>query len=275
MQWWRVPADGVRRPIAIRAAAPDCAQDGYGGVVRMDGGAVTFKGGTISNAKAVRARPWCPHVPRRHVLHGTHRMLRAGCALWHADRWRARRGARMPRCVLCVGLFVCCTLWSVYSRFFVLGASTHTPITGTQPLRRCALHVPSMRVACCISAIDAPDACCISAIDTPVACCTGDGQPPRSAPPCGAWHSGLHVRCSIGQRAGVAVAERRRDPLGAQRYGGVLSMTSGTALFDAVAISDTAAEVCAGRGGNACRADAHRGEGGGGGPADGVRGRLQ
>ncbi len=46
-------ADGVRRPIAIRAAAPACAQNN-GGVVDMDGGAVMFKGGSISDSKAVR-----------------------------------------------------------------------------------------------------------------------------------------------------------------------------------------------------------------------------
>ena len=34
----------------------ECAQFDGGGVVRMDDGAVTFKGGTISGAVAVRAR---------------------------------------------------------------------------------------------------------------------------------------------------------------------------------------------------------------------------
>ncbi len=33
----------------------DCAQDGSGGVVSMRDGAVTFKGGTITNTKAVGA----------------------------------------------------------------------------------------------------------------------------------------------------------------------------------------------------------------------------
>ena len=50
----RVSADGVRRPIAVGVAALACAQD-FGGVVRMDDGAVTFKGGSISNTTAVRA----------------------------------------------------------------------------------------------------------------------------------------------------------------------------------------------------------------------------
>jgi hypothetical protein len=41
----------------------------------MDGGAVTFKGGTISNTKAVRARPLRWHVPPCHLLRGMHSML--------------------------------------------------------------------------------------------------------------------------------------------------------------------------------------------------------
>jgi hypothetical protein len=44
-------------PIAIGVAAPACAQYNGGGVVSMTDGAVTFKGGNISNAMAVmRAR---------------------------------------------------------------------------------------------------------------------------------------------------------------------------------------------------------------------------
>ncbi len=42
------------RPICGGRGCAGCAQDG--GVVRMDDGAVTFKGGTISGAVAVRAR---------------------------------------------------------------------------------------------------------------------------------------------------------------------------------------------------------------------------
>ncbi len=52
----RVSADGVRRPIAMGVAAPACAQYG-GGVVDMSGGAVTFKGGSISNSKAAVRAP--------------------------------------------------------------------------------------------------------------------------------------------------------------------------------------------------------------------------
>jgi hypothetical protein len=43
-------------PIAIGVAAPACAQFG-GGVVKMDDGAVTFKGGSISNTKATVRAP--------------------------------------------------------------------------------------------------------------------------------------------------------------------------------------------------------------------------
>jgi hypothetical protein len=49
-------------PIAIGVNCAGCAQTG-GGVVFMGDGAVTFKGGTISNSKAVRARPSRSHVP--------------------------------------------------------------------------------------------------------------------------------------------------------------------------------------------------------------------
>jgi hypothetical protein len=51
----RVSADGVRRPIELGVAALAGAQDSDGGVVRMRDGAVTFKGGSISNSTAVRA----------------------------------------------------------------------------------------------------------------------------------------------------------------------------------------------------------------------------
>jgi hypothetical protein len=47
----------------------------------------------------------------------------------------------------------------------------------------------------------------------------------------------------LGEGRAVAAAERRRDALGAQDYGGVLYMAKGTALFDAVAISGTEAAV--------------------------------
>ena len=51
-------ADGERAECGRRGCI-GCAQNG--GVVRMVDGLVTFKGGTISNTKAVRARPSCLH----------------------------------------------------------------------------------------------------------------------------------------------------------------------------------------------------------------------
>ncbi len=60
----RVLSDEVRGPICGGHGCGGCAQDG-GGVVRMDDGAVTFKGGTISNTRAVRARPLWFHIVRR------------------------------------------------------------------------------------------------------------------------------------------------------------------------------------------------------------------
>ncbi len=50
-----MPADGVRGPIAVGVERLACAQGYGGGVVRMEDGAVTFKGGSISNSTAVRA----------------------------------------------------------------------------------------------------------------------------------------------------------------------------------------------------------------------------
>jgi hypothetical protein len=94
--------------IAMERAA-SAVQDG--GVVSMYDGAVTFKGGTISNTKAVRARPLRLHIPHSHVpnihafcciaahdaachvvwalgdtLHARCCTLQcAVCAMWHAD----------------------------------------------------------------------------------------------------------------------------------------------------------------------------------------------
>jgi hypothetical protein len=137
-QWGRVSADGVRGRFARGHDRFGCAQNGRGGVVRMGGGVVTFKGGTISNSKAVRAHQLRWHVPRRMVkcscfLHSACCVVRATswacravrvtrcaravafcntlhvacCALRHADRWRARYVA----CAVChVVYFVWCTL---------------------------------------------------------------------------------------------------------------------------------------------------------------------
>jgi hypothetical protein len=66
-----------------------CAQID-GGVVAMSDGAVTFKGGSISETKAaVRARPLCLRAVVWNV---------ARCGT--ADGWRARCGARMLRRVV-------------------------------------------------------------------------------------------------------------------------------------------------------------------------------
>jgi hypothetical protein len=76
----RVSADGVRGPNALGVAAPACAQDEGGGVVRMDDGAVTFKGGSIANSTAVCA----PSASRASARGGM-----VCCAVRHG-RWMAR-----------------------------------------------------------------------------------------------------------------------------------------------------------------------------------------
>ena len=96
------------------------------------------------------------------------------------------------------------------------------------------------------------------------ACCIGDmlhlasarvasvtRSPPAAKPP---WDAVCAARALLdwakgglcGGRAAVRCARAQGD-------GGVLSMAKGTALFDAVAISDTGAAVRAGRGGDASR----------------------
>ena len=49
-------------PIAIGVAAPACAQSG--GVVSMEDGAVTFRGGLISNTKAAVRAPSASRASR-------------------------------------------------------------------------------------------------------------------------------------------------------------------------------------------------------------------
>jgi hypothetical protein len=81
--------------------------------------------------------------------------------------------------------------------------------------------------------------------------------PQRIAVRCVAWCA-ARLRDSIGLRAGFAVTERRsvRCTRSQTGGGGVLSMVKGTALFDAVAISDTEAQqVRAGWGSDASCAD--------------------
>jgi hypothetical protein len=88
-------------------------------------------------------------------------------------------------------------------------------------LHRCALHVPSTRVADCFIGAQAPTA----------------------HPSCGAFVlvHGCRVRCPIGRRAGFAHRRAVARCARAQSSGGVLAMIKGTALFDTVAISGTAA----------------------------------
>ena len=79
-------------PFAIGVNCAGCAQFfGLGGVVRMDDGAVTFRGGSISNSTAVRA-PSASGASRVVEWH----VARCGTA----DGWRARCGARMLRHVV-------------------------------------------------------------------------------------------------------------------------------------------------------------------------------
>jgi hypothetical protein len=93
----RVSADGVRGRLQLAWQRRLCAvqrrgaQD-VGGVVRMLDGAVTFKGGSISNSKAtVRAPSASCASPRRGMV---------CCAARHGRWMGARRGARMLRRVV-------------------------------------------------------------------------------------------------------------------------------------------------------------------------------
>jgi hypothetical protein len=102
-----------------------CAQNGVGGVVRMGDGAVTFKGGTISNTTAVRARLLCSHVSRvsRRMLQILE--LRAACCARHCvprgghGTQRRRHVVRKPMrgcdtcdacCALRHGRYMACTV---------------------------------------------------------------------------------------------------------------------------------------------------------------------
>jgi hypothetical protein len=87
----RVSAEGVQRPIATGVAAPACAQES-GGVVDMDDGAVTFKGGSIANSTAVRAcaqresrvrAPWYGMLRgAARPMDGAHGAAHACCGEW-------------------------------------------------------------------------------------------------------------------------------------------------------------------------------------------------
>jgi hypothetical protein len=85
----RVSADGVRGRFARGHDRFGCAQNGRGGVVRMGSGVVTFRGGTISNSKAVRAQQLHWHAPRRMVkmlILSSFCMLRGACHVVHMPR---------------------------------------------------------------------------------------------------------------------------------------------------------------------------------------------
>jgi hypothetical protein len=188
-QLGRVSADGVRRPISTGGAALACAQGGSGGVVRMEDGAVLFKGGSISNSTAVRA---CAQRESR-VRAAWYGMLRGaarpmdGAHGARCGEWCAVYGACGRRGACCIGCII-------------IVASMRVASVLRRALPRCALHVASVRVACCIGA-----------------CCTlhvANAQPSRSArscsPLCGVW-------CACAARSGegraVAVTERGRDAL--------------------------------------------------------------
>jgi hypothetical protein len=82
----RVSADGVRGRLRGRGCI-GCVQDDAdygGGVVGMLGGAITFKGGTISSTTAVRASPLRFHVVRRKLQMPA--LYAACCARWCVPR---------------------------------------------------------------------------------------------------------------------------------------------------------------------------------------------
>ncbi len=244
-QLGRVSADGVHRPIALGVAAPAYAQDyGYGGVVRMEDGAVTFKGGSISNSTAVRA---CARRESRVPRAVGWYVARCGTA----DGWRARR---MLRPVVC-GVRRMRPAWSVLCMLHhhccidacCIGASA---------------RVASVRAACCVGAC-----CVLHRRVLHVACCKRAAVPQRTVVQSVVWCL-VRVRCPIGRRPGCcgcrAAARCARAQINGGGGGGVLSMTKGTALFDAVAISGTGAAVRASRAGCAVGA----GVGGRGASAD-------
>jgi hypothetical protein len=138
---------------------------------------------------------------------------------------------------------VCCTLDHAHS----IGASAHVAcctgarcIGSRRVLHRCTLRVASVCAACCTGA------CCM------LHRCASSLRSLPAAPSCdafyGEWPScGVCCACALldwakgglcGGRAAVRCARAQGNG-----GGGVLSMVKGTALFDAVAISDTAAGV--------------------------------
>ena len=143
------------RPICGGRGCAGCAQDG--GVVRMDDGAVTFKGGTISRAVAVRVRVLRSHVACRKCSCLTLHVARAGaCHVMGMPRlWRARTVQR--RCAAVH--VVCCALCVARRRS---GAYVSTRLQsfgeGGDPFGRAALHSCALATVACTVPLRSPSA---------------------------------------------------------------------------------------------------------------------
>jgi hypothetical protein len=162
----RVSADGLRGPIAMGVAAPAGAQN-EGGVVRMDDGAVTFKGGSISSSTAVRApsASRASRAPWYGMLRGAARPIDgahgACCGEWCTvyGAW-SRRGAC---CVCCIIIVASMRVATVHRRALYVASAR------VGMLHRCALRVASARVASgqyialYVASTCRIDACCIGA----------------------------------------------------------------------------------------------------------------
>ncbi len=116
-------------------------------MVRMDDGAVTFIGGTISSTKAVSGAVSAP------IPCGGGDTLRASwfaatcCKVWCALR-RRHATVRVVRLMLCVVLWF--ALWSVRNFFFALIAANQTPVSGTQTSHRRAWLSCGVCCACAL-----------------------------------------------------------------------------------------------------------------------------
>jgi hypothetical protein len=187
----------------------DCAQ--WGGVVHMErsfeDGAVTFKGGSISNTKAaVRAPSASCASPRRGMV---------CCAVRHG-RWMARTVRRTHAAAS-----------GVRSTAHAAGVESALYAASSCRIGACCIGA-SARVACCIGArcmLQSASACvarCIGACwreaSVRVACCIGACRTlhdanARSCSPLCSVRFAARVRCSIGRKAGLL----RRPSGGAMR----------------------------------------------------------
>jgi hypothetical protein len=249
----RVSADGVRRPIAMGVPASACAQNN-GGVVRMEDGAVTFKGGSISNTKAVVRAPSASRASARRGM--------VCCAVRHG-RWMARMVRRThaaaQQCCMVYG--ACGGSGACEYAFRIVGEGAtpsgrgvlHTALAG-HDARALVTHrvarVPNRKDACfgarCMLHQSTLHRLTLRVASARLARCIGDAQPSRSAFAVWCVVRALHVPCSIGRRPGCCGGRAAAGCTRVQLFGGVLSMTKGTALFDAVAIFGTEAEARAG-----------------------------